>query len=65
MRRIPKPLYKTVDAIEAQIESLELDALRLAADSEQHRRIMQEISRLRIYAEMKRWLTIPSLKTVN
>ena len=60
MKSVPKPRYKPVEAIEAQIEALESDAMRLAPDSDEHRRIMQEISRLRVYAEMKRWLGSPA-----
>jgi hypothetical protein len=42
MKRIPKPLYKSVEEIEAQIEGLELDAIRAAPDSEEHREIMRD-----------------------
>ena len=63
MKRIPTPTYKSVEEIEAQIEGLEFDAMRLAPDSEQSRIIMQQIARLRVYAEMKRWVAAPSLRS--
>jgi hypothetical protein len=65
MKRIPKAIYKSVADLEAHIEALEIEAVRLPPDAEQHRQIMQEIARLRVYADMERWLTPPSLKSVH
>jgi hypothetical protein len=64
MRSITKGIYLSADELEVEIEILESEALRMPPDSEQHRQLMQDISKLRVYADMKRWLT-PGLKSVG
>ena len=56
MKRIPRAIYQSADDIEQRIRNLESSALRLRADQAEHREIMQEIAKLRIYADAKRWL---------
>ena len=56
MKRIPKAIYLTAEDIEARIRELESSALQLRAEQSEHRAIMHEISKLRIYADAKRWL---------
>jgi hypothetical protein len=60
MKRIPIAIYSSADEIEATIRQLETDALALPPDSDQHRHLMQQISKFRIYADTKRWLAGPS-----
>lgn len=60
MRRIPKAIYQSADEIEERIRQREFDVMTLRPDTEEHRKIMKEISQLRIYAEAKRWLSGPS-----
>ena len=59
MKRLPVVIYSTADEIEAIIRQLEIDALELPPDSEQHRNIMKQIASFRVYAEAKRWLAGP------
>ena len=56
MKRLPKFIYRTPAEIEERIRKLEFDAMRLRADTDEHRKIMREIAQQRIYAEAKRWL---------
>jgi len=60
MRAIPKAVYQTPAEIEERIRKLEADTMRIRADSNEHRQIMQEISKLRIHADAKRWLASPA-----
>jgi hypothetical protein len=60
VKRVPKAIYLSVTEIEQRIRERESVALRLSPATPEHRRIMQEIARLRIYAEAKRWLNGPS-----
>jgi hypothetical protein len=60
MKRIQTFIYQTPDEIEERIRQREADALQLRPDTDEHRKIMQEIARLRIYADTKRWLAGPS-----
>jgi hypothetical protein len=62
MKRIPKVIYQTAEEIEARIRELENSALHLRPDQAEHRAIMQEIGKLRIYADAKRWLAGPERK---
>lgn len=60
MRRLPKAIYQTSSEIEERIRQREFDAMRLRPNTDEHREIMKEIARLRIYADAKRWFTGPS-----
>ena len=60
MKRLPKATYQTPSEIEDRIRQREFDALQLRPDTDEHREIMREIARLRIYAEAKRWLSGPT-----
>lgn len=57
IKRIPIAIYSSADEIDAIIRQLETDALDLSSESEQHRKIMQQIAKFRVYAEAKRWLS--------
>ena len=57
MKRIPRVIYQTPAEIDERIRELESQAMDLRADSAEHRQIMQEIAKLRIYADAKRWLS--------
>lgn len=60
MKRIaPRAIYQTPAEIEENIRQREIDAMRIPPDSDEHRNIMQQIAKLRIYAEAKRWLAGP------
>jgi hypothetical protein len=56
MKRIPKAIYLTAEDIEARIRELETSAMQLRPDQAEHRAIVHEIGKLRIYAEAKRWM---------
>jgi hypothetical protein len=60
MKRIPQAIYQTADEIEERIRQREFAAMQLRPDTDEHREIMKEIARLRIYADAKRWLTGPT-----
>jgi hypothetical protein len=53
------------DAIEARIKERESDALWLPPHSAEHRSIMKEIAKLRIYAEAKQWISSPRLARIS
>jgi hypothetical protein len=57
MKRIPRIIYQTADEIDARVQQLEFDALDFQPDTNEHRRIMREIAKLRVYADVKRWLS--------
>lgn len=59
MKRLPKIVYRTAEQIETCIAEREDAAMKFAPDSSEHRAIMQEIAKLRLYAEAKRWLSNP------
>jgi hypothetical protein len=56
MKRIPRAIYRTPAEIEERIRQRMDEALFFSPTSDEHRAIMQEIARLRIYADAKRWL---------
>lgn len=56
MKRIPKVIYKTPEEIDARIEQLLNEALSFPPSSDETRRRMHEIAKLRIYADAKRWM---------
>jgi hypothetical protein len=60
MKRIPQAIYQTADEIQERIRQREFAAMQFRPDTDEHREIMKEIARLRIYAEAKRWLTGPT-----
>ena len=65
MKRVPKAIYRTAEEIDERIRTLETDAMQLRADQNEHREIMQEIAKLRIYADAKRWIDSPGLKSAR
>jgi hypothetical protein len=65
MKRVPKAIYLTAEEIDERIRTLETDAMQLRADQNEHREIMQEIAKLRIYADAKRWIDSPGLKSAR
>lgn len=65
MKRIPTALYTSVDEIEAKIEALQFEAIGVPPGTKEHRNITRDIARLRVHAEMKRWLTSSTLRTVH
>jgi hypothetical protein len=62
MRRITKAIYQTPAELEARIRRRMDEALLLSPNSEEHREIMKEIAQLRVYTDVKRWLTGPREK---
>ena len=60
MRKITKAVYQTPAELESRIGERLEEAMLLSPASDEHRAIMQEIAKLRIYAEAKRWLESPS-----
>jgi hypothetical protein len=61
MRKVPATVYLNPSEIEALIRDREADAADLA-DGDERRAIQQEIARLRLYADAKRWIESPGLK---
>ena len=62
MKPIPRVIYQTPAEIEERVRRLELNAMRLKRDSEEHRNIIKEIAKLRIYADAKRWFKSGPIK---
>ena len=62
MKRKPQALYQTADELDERIVEHTARAHQYPANSEEHRTILREIARLRIYAEAKRWVESPGLK---
>jgi hypothetical protein len=62
MRRIPKAIYKSPAELEARIRQRMDEAMLLSPRTEEHREIMKEIAKLRIYAKAKRWIKWPGQK---
>lgn len=56
MKRISKTIYQTPAELEARIRQRMDEAMLLSPNTDEHRAIMQEVAKLRIYAEAKRWL---------
>ena len=63
MKRIPQAIYHTPAEIEEDIRQREIEAMRIPPDSDEHREIMQEIAKLRIYADAKRWINGPAKRS--
>jgi hypothetical protein len=59
MHPVPKKIYLTPDEIEVRIAEREAQARPLAA-GQTRQQLQAEIARLRIYADMKRLLTVRS-----
>lgn len=62
MKPIPVVIYSSPDQIDAIVRQLEADAMNVPPDCEEHRKIMKMISKFRMYAEAKRWLSTPADK---
>jgi len=65
MHKMPKAVYQSPAEIEERIRKLESNSMCIRADTEEHRKIMQDISKLRIYADAKRWMAFPRLKQAS
>src|SRR6187200_2092663 len=48
MRKISKAVYQTPAEVEERIRKLDSDTMSIRADAARHRKVMQEISKLRI-----------------
>jgi len=64
MNRIPKAIYQTADEIEARIKVREEEAARLPP-GEPRQSVLKEIAQLRVYAEAKRGMELPGLRSVG
>ena len=62
MKPIPRASYQTPAEIDERVRKLESKANRLGPDSEEHRNLMKEIAKLRIYADAKRWFNSGHIK---
>jgi hypothetical protein len=62
VRKVPSAIYQTPDQLEARIRERMDDAMLLPPDTDEHRQIMKEIAKLRIYVDAKRWIEGPGLK---
>ena len=65
MHHLSDAVRRTPAELEARIARRIDDALDLQPDSAEHRKIMKEISRLRIYADVKRWVRAHGRKPVK
>jgi hypothetical protein len=54
--KLAKVAFQTPAELEAHIRERMDDALLIPPNTTEHREIMQEIAKLRIYADAKRWL---------
>jgi hypothetical protein len=59
----PDPLYQTADALDERIVECTAEAHQYPASSKECQTILKEIARLRLYAEAKRWIESPRLKS--
>jgi hypothetical protein len=60
MKHFSKTIYRTPAELEARIRQRMDEAMLLPPNTDEHRAIMQEIAKLRIYADAKRWLNGPA-----
>jgi hypothetical protein len=56
MESAVNPPYPSQDDIQKAIEVLEISALKLDPNSEEHKSLMGELAALRAYGEMNGWL---------
>ena len=63
MKRKPQALYQTADELDERIVEHVAKAHKYSASSEERQAILREIARLRIYAEAKRWVELPGVKS--
>ena len=62
MKRLAKAIYQTPEEIDARAADLQTDADALPDGPERHA-LLKEIAQLRMYADAKRWIASPGLKT--
>jgi hypothetical protein len=62
MKRIPKAIYQTPSELEQRITARENEAANLPP-GEPRQSILKEVAQLRMYAEAKRWIESPGLKS--
>jgi hypothetical protein len=62
MKRIPKAIYLTPSELEERINERENEAAKLPP-GEPRQSVLKEIAQLRMYAEAKRWIESPGLKS--
>jgi hypothetical protein len=65
VRKVPSAIYQTPDELEARIRERMDDAMLLPPNTDEHRKIMKEIAQLRVYADAKRWIEGPRLKSAK
>ena len=63
MKGKPHPLDQTADELDERIVECTAEAHQYPASSEERQAILKEIARLRLYAEAKRWIKSPGLKS--
>lgn len=64
MKRVPQAIYQTAEEIEARIRAREEDAARLPS-GESRQSVLKEVAQLRVYAEAKRWVESPGVRSVG
>jgi len=62
MRNIPMAIYRRSAEIKGRIRQLEDDTLRIHMKTEELRMLVQEISKLRLYANAKLWMASPQVR---
>ena len=56
MKRVATVIFMTQSELDDRIRQREATLSQLPPDSPEHRIVMREIAKLRIYAEAERWL---------
>lgn len=62
MKRLPQVIYMSPEEIDALVKQRETDAASIPL-GEARLSILKEIARLRMYADAKRWIESPGLKS--
>jgi hypothetical protein len=62
MRKTPQAIYLSADEIEQLAQERQEDADALP-DGPERQTILKEIAQLRMYADAKRWIASPGLKS--
>jgi hypothetical protein len=63
MKRLPQLIYMTSDELDECILERTIEAQKHPKHSEECQTIFMEIAKLRLYADAKRWIESPRLKS--
>jgi hypothetical protein len=64
VKKIPTPTYQTVEELDQRIRVREAEALRLPP-GKARQSLLKEVSQLRAYADIKRWIASSNRKAAS